>query len=325
MDTKKVHFVSNGSIQVSGNPHKYIYGELHPGKDDGDTISVKSSQIIADGLLFEEAINPQNKEVVLPPVIINFPTSPSPTTKTIQPGETDIWSGVLNYNDLTVHGNVTIRGNTTLYVNGDFKVTGGKNNGGTTISFEEGATLTIYVSGKFSFSAHTSINDTADPNKLKVFVGIDSVTENEDGTPIEMPGTDTTDDAKTTWGDVKLTAWSNFYGLIYAPKATVKISGHGQFYGNVVGKQVKISGQSNFYDYLDGNYATTTFKSYTYILDETNMNKTNIINSLSGVIVDNINTNNTDDLEENEDEETEDLEETGDSENTNTGNGNGKK
>jgi hypothetical protein len=128
--------------------------------------------------------------------------------------------------DLTVTGNVSIRGLAGLVIGG----TGSTN-----------PSLNIYCPGSIELGGTSALNATNKPSTLTVWGTAPST------------GTQT----------IAITGTADFYGTIYAPNATVGLTGSGATFGAVIGNTVTVAGNGVFhYDVRLGDIGTTLDVSY---------------------------------------------------------------
>jgi len=80
----------------------------------------------------------------------------------------------------------------------------------------------VYVTGQFSASGNTTIGVSSDPTYLLLLLVSSQEATIEGG----------------------LTGNTEFYGGLYAPTATINISGNAEVFGSVVAKTVKVSGNA---------------------------------------------------------------------------------
>lgn len=123
--------------------------------------------------------------------------------------------GTYRFNSISVSGSavLAVSGKTTIYVNGNLSVSGGGR-----IEIAKDASLVMYVNGsRVDLSGGSIANQSNDTKKLIVY-----------GTAgLKL---------------INLTGHSTLYGLIYAPMATINISGGQQTYGSVIGNLVNLTG-----------------------------------------------------------------------------------
>ncbi len=143
-----------------------------------------------------------------------------PTPQDLPPKEVyDLASGGIvdiresgKYSSFTLRSNskVTITANVTLYIEGIFEM-----DSNSEFNIAEGVNATIYLGGSFSMASNSAINNsTKDPTKLAI-LGTDSFT-------VEMNWPSNTE----------------FWGVIYVPRATINITTNDNFYGSLVAKKI---------------------------------------------------------------------------------------
>lgn len=92
--------------------------------------------------------------------------------------------------------------------------------------FDSGSALTltgattIFVLGDFNISGKGTVNTTMDPADLTIMSGGSSVT---------------------------MRGQSAFYGMIFAPNATIKLSGNAEYFGAIIGNDVTVAGSFQFH------------------------------------------------------------------------------
>jgi hypothetical protein len=132
-------------------------------------------------------------------------------------------SGTYVFSNFSIGGSsdVTITGNVTLYVTGDFSI------GGTgSLTIAPGASLKIFGAGDFDMQGTGIANQNGKASSLQVYLSTDTATSGKD---VDLGGT------------------ADLYGVIYAPKATVKPHGTSGTYGSVVGNVINVVGNSTFH------------------------------------------------------------------------------
>ena len=112
---------------------------------------------------------------------------------------------------MEANSEVTIEGDVTFFITADFYMD--KNS---KLNIADGASLTIYLwGGSFEMDQSSTINNLSeDPTKLVIF-GTDSFT-----------------------GEIYIDQDSQFYGAIYAPKASVRLDQSNGFYGAIIAREI---------------------------------------------------------------------------------------
>ena len=127
-------------------------------------------------------------------------------------------AGIYRFEDFEADGQgaVVFSGDVTLYIDDLFSIKGNGN-----ILLTPDANVSIYHNGKdFKLTGNGMVNATQRPTKFKLF------------------------SAAT---NVKITGNSEFYGAVYAPKATIDPAGTSAIYGSFVGRLVDINGTADFH------------------------------------------------------------------------------
>lgn len=240
-DPNKALFASNGDIVLSVP----FGGEIHPGPNG--TITGTENVTPPAGLTVEEATSQLKKPFELPPVEINFPQT-TPSSGSFKKGTHNL-SGVNHFTDLDVKGTINISGETEIYVQGNFHI-----NAGGGIVIPPGAKLKLFIAGQATFNGNSVTNQTADPQNLQVQIAVKS--------------------ASSTSEDVKLNGTSDFYGIMYAPDANVKILGSNQYFGNIAANRIRITGNAGFNDFINGQAEEQGAGSFVYVLHTAGIHRT---------------------------------------------------
>lgn len=143
-----------------------------------------------------------------------FVYKPPGVAKSAWSGSGTLTAGTYQYKSLSLKSSqvLKISGNVVLYVDGAISSTGQAQ-----IEVTNGSSLTInHGSGDFSLGGGGILNDLTKPTALQV------------------------NSATTT--SLSLAGNSDFYGVVYAPKAAVSKVGTANFFGTVVGGTVTVSG-----------------------------------------------------------------------------------
>ncbi|HVR83870.1 MAG TPA: hypothetical protein VMU54_06125 [Planctomycetota bacterium] len=203
---------TNQSITLSGNAT--IFGNASPGPNG--TVS-QSGNVMVQG-----STAPAPSTVVNP--VVNYaPPSGLASQGSLSlngQGTTTLTAGTYLFDSISTSGQSTLAltGNVTLYLNGDLSVSGGS-----TLQLNPPANVTIYQSsaGKISISGGGLVNQTQLASNFQVY------------------------SASTTSVDVS--GNTDFFGAVYAPKATFKPSGTAAFFGSFIAGNVQISGGATFH------------------------------------------------------------------------------
>ena len=192
-----------GAITMSGG--STIYGDafVGPGGNPSTVIIISGGAVIDGGKSVLSAARDMTPKV-----------DPGGGTTTTFTNGTTLTSGTYRVSSINLSGTGvgTINGNVTLYVTGSVSLSGTSK-----IVILTGGSLTLYVSGSFNVSGSGIVNQTLNPHNLTVY------------------GTSTCTSANYSGS-------SALYGSIYAPKASVALSGTAGVYGSVVGSSVTMSG-----------------------------------------------------------------------------------
>jgi len=143
-----------------------------------------------------------------PPVVSQSQALPTPPVTV---------PGGLTCTDLTVTGQtvVTLSSAVGQYCFEDLSISGGG-------TLTADGSVKVYVTGQFSASGNTTIGVSSDPTYLLLLLVSSQEATIEGG----------------------LTGNTEFYGGLYAPTATINISGNAEVFGSVVAKTVKVSGNA---------------------------------------------------------------------------------
>ncbi|WP_281184377.1 CARDB domain-containing protein [Trichlorobacter lovleyi] len=130
-------------------------------------------------------------------------------------GKKKLAGGIYRFTAISVSGSavLTLSGKTTIYIDGNFSVSGNAK-----IDITPDASVIIFVNGaRVDIGGGAIVNQSKNPRNLIVY-------------------------GSAGLKKINLSACTVLYGLIYAPAATINISGNQQTYGSVVGNAVNLSG-----------------------------------------------------------------------------------
>lgn len=114
---------------------------------------------------------------------------------------------------LRANSSVTITSNVTLYIAGIFEM-----NSNSYFNIADGVNATIYFGSSFSMASNSAINNsTKDPTTLAI-LGTDSFT-----------------------GEMNWPANTNFWGVVYVPRATINMTTNENFYGSLVANNINMN------------------------------------------------------------------------------------
>ena len=157
---------------------------------------------------------------------VNYPpyvyTVPANAISSSPPGDGGtITAGTYHYSSWTQSGAVTLSGGVVnIYLDGDFKQSSKD-----TITLAAGTTLNLYQasSGKLSLSGQVSVNTSSNPSNFNI--------------------------VSASTSSIDVSGQGNIYATIFAPNATVTITGSSSasVYGAVIGKDLKLNGNGTFH------------------------------------------------------------------------------
>lgn len=213
-----------GAVTVDAN--STINGDVSCGPEGDPELALDIDETAVITGIQEPASEPKDFAPVEPPEGLPYMGSAS-----VKGDELTI-SGDGEYTDLLIEANsqLIISGNVTLHVTSSFLM--GSN---TSLSVEEGGSLTLYLSGSVDMASNCSVNNLGqDPTKLK-FYGTENLT-----------------------GTVRFDSNQAFYGALYMPQADLIVASNINFFGSIYGKTVQLNanvyvsyfeGQTDFSDY----------------------------------------------------------------------------
>ena len=201
---------SNGALIISGSAD--VKGDAIVGS--GGTISGNDPGHMT-GETFYSGNEVELEEMLLPEYFVGVPNLGNLTlggtdSITLIPG-----NYVYQSISMTSKSSLTLSNSTNIYIVTNFTITG-------QAGVYTNGNAELYLGGNGSFSGKGLINSTGLPNDMQIY-GLG------DGTTLSFSGT------------------SDFYGSIYAPEASVSISGSTKYFGAVTGENVTLSGSSEFH------------------------------------------------------------------------------
>jgi len=114
---------------------------------------------------------------------------------------------------------LTITDNVILYITGEFSMLSN-----TQLDIAQGVEVTIYLGGSFTQTSNTQINNLSqDPTGFMVF------------------GTDSFN------GTMQWNSNTEFYGAVYAPKATIEYNSNADFYGSIAGSFLNLGSNTRIH------------------------------------------------------------------------------
>lgn len=198
----------DGSISLSDSSE--IFGNATSGPESEPEFSIiteDSSVIYGEKTAFSES-----QEFVSVPTPQGLPSR----------GSYDLESGgIVNisesgeYSSFILRANsiVTITENVTLYIAGIFEM-----NSNSYFNIADGVSATIYLGGSFALASNSAINNsTKDPTTLAI-LGTDSFT-----------------------GEMNWPANTDFWGVVYVPRATINMTTNENFYGSLVANRINMN------------------------------------------------------------------------------------
>lgn len=171
---------------------------------------------------FEEVIAPPSSNYVAP-YVLPYSLNRAPWYVSAESIGTPGHSTTMKLNNFRVEGaaTLTIRGDVILIL-----PTGGKNfvvTASGKVKLDPGASLTVYTEGDVEVSGAGVVNPNA-PQSFQIW------------------GTST-----TSQREYSIAGSGEFHGVIYAPQANVKITGHADVFGAVVANSVLMTGSGSFH------------------------------------------------------------------------------
>lgn len=136
----------------------------------------------------------------------------------------DVFSqGNYEFADFTLnqHAQVTIDGKVSFYVDGDFSLLSN-----TTIDFRPNSSLTLFANGEVTMSSNTSINEGGIPANFILYSNARSGSQSE----ILL----------------NLNSNSGFFGVVYAPFASVESRSNSAIHGAMLGKFIDMASNAEF-------------------------------------------------------------------------------
>jgi len=162
----------------------------------------------------------------------------------------------LTCNDYTVQGNKTVTLAPGTYCYHDLTIQGG----GTLTSGTSSGPVTIYLTGALIAKGNSIVGYANDPKRGGNESQFDYAKDVGNPTAMAFLMSST---GEATLEEGTLTGSTEFYGLLYGPKATIKISGNAKVFGSIIAKTVNLTGSAEIhYDgamthlYVSNLYAT---------------------------------------------------------------------
>ena len=214
---------SNDDIRVTGSAT--IAGNATCGPDPDDELRITGSANITG------STDPASELVELPPLEINFPSSPSGQLKKTGSGTYTLTDGIYCFTDIQFTGSHELRteGDVTIYCE-SLSFTG-------TSKIRVNGKLTFYCTGDFKCTGSGIINTNKKPADFTLYC---------------------------TGEDIKLTGSTDFYGAVYVSVGDVTITGSHDYYGAIIaGGEVK--GTGNCMIHYDEALAVDTEQQFTTV------------------------------------------------------------
>jgi hypothetical protein len=165
-----------------------------------------------------EEDNPPLTSVTVPANLVALPSGGSiSTTTTLGPGDYQYWMiNLSSKSTLTITGpaNIYLTGATSINVSGM---------GDIVVDAASTGPVNIYFDGDVNLSGQAIVNQTALPSNL-IMYGTNPIVQT-----------------------VNLAGQTDFHGAVYAPNATLNLTGQGGMFGSFVGDEVNISGQGGIH------------------------------------------------------------------------------
>lgn len=114
---------------------------------------------------------------------------------------------------LRANSTVTITANVTLYIAGIFEM-----NSNSYFNIADGVNATIYFGGSFSMASNSAINNSTKDPTLLAILGTDSFT-----------------------GEMNWPSNTDFWGVVYVPRATINMTTNENFYGSLVANRINMN------------------------------------------------------------------------------------
>ena len=212
---------SNRNILLRGGVD--VIGNATPGP--GYAVKVSGAKVYVRG-----STAPADAPTDLKPIDYSPPIASSGNFSHSAKAPITISSGIYRYDNFTASGQgpVVLTGDVTVYIDDNFNLTGQGQ-----IILATDANVTIYHNGSnFSLTGQGMVNATQKPTQFKLF---------------------------STASNIKFTGNSEFYGAVYAPRATIDPGGTTKIFGSFVGRMIDINGTADFhYDFALAREAQET-------------------------------------------------------------------
>jgi len=195
------------------NPNSRIYGDVISGPESNPLeviVSRAHAQVSGESLALSSL---KEMPVVSPPESLSFRGSLTVDgTSEITISESGEYTSFMTDDN----SKVTITADVTLYITGDFSMLSNSQ-----LEIAEGVNVNIYLGGSFTQASNTQVNNLSmDPTKLMVF------------------GTDSFN------GEMEWNSNTDFYGAVYAPKASIEHNSYASLYGSLAGRYLDLSSNS---------------------------------------------------------------------------------
>lgn len=208
-----------GVIDINGTSK--VDGDVFIG-ESGDTATAVDNNGTITGSIEAQTTNFTPESITAPTDLVDRGTISMGNNSTLTISESGEYDGI----ELGKNSVITIENDVVLYVTGDlfFKKD-------SSIDIAEGGSLTLYLDGGLRWNKDGDFNNTSkDPTKLIIYgtedyTDDDSIGEGEDG-DIEY--------------GISIRKDTLFYGVIYAPNASITVRKDSEIYGAVIGKNIDV-------------------------------------------------------------------------------------
>jgi putative adhesin len=214
-DTGDTHAGTNGSLASNQNitirGGATILGNAIPGPTG--SVSVRGGHVYIDG-----STSPAPAEHPMPAVEYEPPIAATGDWSPSKKGNFTFSDGTYHFTDLKLASKsvLTFEGQVVLYVDDTFQISGQAE-----VVIAPDSQLTVYHGGgTFQMTGQGITNQTLRPDALQVY---------------------------TVATSVKFTGQSGFYGVVYAPQGSIKITGNAEVFGSYVGRELDLQGNADFH------------------------------------------------------------------------------